>query len=131
MATVLDLGLLEEFSIIFSMLLVFILVYAILQYTKILGENKAIHAFIAILIAIIILFVPSIGELLTTIIPWYVVLFIFILMMLISYKMFGIGDEDLADTLKNYTQIIYWIIILSVIILLGGLGKLRPKSGRN
>ena len=42
MATVLDIGLLEYFSIIFPAILIFLLVFALLQKIKILGDNKTI-----------------------------------------------------------------------------------------
>ena len=47
MATFLDVGLFSYFNVIFPVLLIFALVFALLQKTKILGTNITINAIIA------------------------------------------------------------------------------------
>ena len=101
MATVLDLGLLQKFEIIFPFLLVFVIVYAILSSTKFLGENKGIHSLIALAMAIMILFSATTREIINVMSPWFVVLFIFILFVLLAFKLFGTTDEDIMGVLKN------------------------------
>lgn len=137
MATpVMDISLLEGFSVIFIMLFVAVVVYAILQSTKSFGSNKGIHVLIAIIIAIMTLFVPKITEVIKLIAPWFVLLFIFIMFVLIAFKMLGVTDEGIAGVLKKRIDVTYWIIVLSVIILLGGIGKVfftgvpgQPSNG--
>lgn len=125
MATVLDVSLLESFSQLFVMLLVIFLVYGILDYTKLFGERKGLHALIALFLGTTILFVPSVGELIAIIIPWFVVLFIFVIFLLLVYGIFGAKEEEFLGVLKSPQgkQIIFWVIFFGAIILLGGLGK--------
>ena len=53
MASILDIGLLNTFSPIFTFILLFALIYAILEFAKIFGENKNIHGLIAFVVALI------------------------------------------------------------------------------
>ena len=69
MATFLDaVGTLEEFSVIFIFILIFIVLYGLLQYTKMIGENKAIHAIISLAVSIIFLFSQTASKIIETII---------------------------------------------------------------
>ena len=54
MATFLDITGLQQFSTIFVFIFVWLVVYAILTYSKILGENKAIHVIIGLVIALLV-----------------------------------------------------------------------------
>jgi hypothetical protein len=122
MATILDTGLLSKFSFLFSMLLIIVLVYGILEYTKIFGDRQGLHILVAFLLGIILLLFPSVNQVISVITPWFVLMFIFILLMVIAYKMLGATDSDIKDAMITNKSIIYWIMIFSVIILLGGLG---------
>ena len=78
MATFLDTGLLSYFSVIFPALLVFVIVYALLEKTKLLGENKAIHAIAAIAIALMLMLSRNIMNVINYMAPWFVLLFVFL-----------------------------------------------------
>lgn len=127
MATLLDLGLLQHFSQIFAALLILILVYGVLQYTKLLGDSKAIHGFIAILIAILFLLSPSVSEVITVMTPWYVLLGIFLVFLLMVIKIFNVSDGDvravLSNTQEGHPEIVYTIVVIGIIIFIGSLGK--------
>ena len=113
------------------MLLIMLLMYGILEYTKFFGDRQGLHILIAFMLGVILLLVPSVNEVISTITPWFVLLFIFILLMVIAYKMLGATDADLKDAMIHNKSIIYWIMIFSVIILLGGLGKVFFSGGDN
>ncbi len=53
MATLLDLGLLKGFSDIFSWLMVFLIVYGVLEVTNLL-KNKGVHALLAFVITAVV-----------------------------------------------------------------------------
>ena len=57
MATFLDIGLAQHFSVVFTILLVFVIVFAVLEKSKILGGNKGLHSLIALSLAMLMLFV--------------------------------------------------------------------------
>ncbi len=129
MASVLDVGLLGKFSFIFTMLFIIVIVYGILEYTKIFGDRQGLHILVAFLVGIMLLLVPSVSDVISTITPWFILLFIFILLMVIAYKMLGATDSDIKNAMTTNKSIIYWIMIFSVIILLGGLGKVFFTGG--
>ena len=58
MATLLDITLLEHFGSVFVALLVFIIVYGMLEFTNAL-KNKGLHGMLGIAAAIIFLFAPG------------------------------------------------------------------------
>jgi len=127
------LGLLEKFSIIFPFLLILVLVYAVLGVTKVLGDNKGIHALIALAIAFITLFSTPARTIINLMAPWFVVLFIFLIFVLMAFRIFG--DVDFMAVLggESGKTIVYWIIAIALIIGLGSIsyvvfGKGVPSS---
>lgn len=127
--------LLEKFSVIFTMILVMVVVYAIMQWTKMLGESKGVHMLIGLIFGLFVIMVPDISSLISVMIPWFVLLFIFILLMIMAYKIFGATDDDILGALKSSDKmIIYVVIIISIIIVIGSFSsvygqKLLSKGG--
>ena len=74
MATVLDIGLLQEFQIIFGWIFVFVLVYAVLELTKVLGENKGLNAIIGFTAATLFALSSQAVAIVTGMAPWVVVM---------------------------------------------------------
>lgn len=130
MATLLDgIGILEDLDMIFIFLLVLAIVYGLLQYTKFVGTNKTIHAFVAFLVGIIFLFSNFATEIIKIVTPWFVILFIFILFLLTSIKMFGAQDTDIFSVLKSNTSIVWWIIAISLMITIGAISTVFSEKG--
>ena len=118
MATFLDLSVLEKLSIIFPFLLVFAVTYGVLKYAKVFGEEKeGIHAIIALSIASILIFSPGAVALVEEMVPWFVIMFLVILMIIMSFMLFGAKEGDFMSALKQ-GSIITWVIVFSVVILL-------------
>ena len=118
MATFLDLTVLEKLSIIFPFLLVFAVIYGILRYAKTFGEEKeGLHAIIALAIASMVIFSPGAVALIEEMIPWFVVMFLVILMIIMSFMFFGTKEAEFMSALKN-SSIVTWVIVFSVIIVL-------------
>lgn len=120
MATFLDMGLLYKFELIFPFLFVLVIVWGILSYSKFLGDNKFVHGIIALLLGLIVLFSGPTREIINLFAPWFVIVFIFALFVLISVKMFGVTDIDIAEGIKGRYSWIAWtlgIILLIIFIL--------------
>lgn len=119
MATILDLGLIQKFDIIFPFLFVLIVVWGMLSYAKFLGTSKSLHAFIAIIVALLILISDPARNIINSMAPWFVLLFIFILFVLMSVKIFGVSDSEILNTLKseNYNWIIWVVVLVGCAIL--------------
>src|SRR3989338_3861325 len=123
MATFLDLGLLQSFSAVFTWLLVFVLIFGILSFTKLFGEGAGLHAIIAFSIASLTMFSPTLIKLVGNMAPWFVVIFLFILFLLLGYKMFGITDTDITDTVKKTGAIKWTVFIVGLIIFIASLSN--------
>ena len=123
MVTPLDIGLLKNFQIIFPFLFIFAIVYGILSYTKFLGENKSIHSVIAVVLAIMALFSDVVIQTINTAAPWFILLVVFIVYLLLGFMIIGVREADVMSVIRDpeYGWINWWIVALIIIIVLGSL----------
>jgi hypothetical protein len=123
MATpVLDISLIRYFSPIFTFLLVLAILYALFTYTKLFGDNKLIHAFLAFIIAVFASFFSTVSvTLIEWLVPRFTVLFIFIILIIIAYKIFGATDEDMAKMIRSHAGIQWTVGIVVIVLAIGGL----------
>ncbi len=125
------LGLLDKFSLIFPFLFVLVIVYAVLSYIKFMGDNKGVHALIALVLALMTLLAPTIRETINVAAPWFVLLFIFFIFAMLGFMIFGIKEGDIVSVMssKEYKYISFWIMFLIVIIALGSLFHVTAGEG--
>jgi len=128
MATFLDVGLFQYFQVIFPVLIVFALVYAVLQKTKALGDNAGvINAIVAIVAGFMILLSKTALSLINFMTPWFVVLIVFFLLFLLVFRVFGASDSMVANALKDKT--LMWALIgIGLLIFLIGIGNTVGQS---
>ncbi|MBI2129119.1 hypothetical protein HYU07_02675 [Candidatus Woesearchaeota archaeon] len=123
-------NLLENFSSIFSFIFIWVIVYAIAEYTKLFGENKSIHAIMALAIAVITLMLSGVIQVINLLIPWFTLMFIFAALVIMAFKFFGVTDENLLSTIIGKDKVVlWWIITIAVIIILGAIGRVYFTSG--
>jgi len=120
MVTFLEIGLLRYFAIIFPALLVFAIVYAVLLKTKMLGENRTISAIVAIVVAFLVMLSEDIIALINFMAPWFVLFFLFVVLLLIVYKIFGASDQNLANFITKDRPIQWAIFAVGVVIVVAG-----------
>lgn len=113
----------EIFSHIFSFLLVLFIVYALLQKSKLLGENKSLHAIIAFAVAMMVALSKPVVMIINNMAPWFVILMFFIIFLLVIIKIFGYEDKTIMDAIGERDYIITTIVILGIIILGGALAS--------
>jgi len=77
-----DISGLNFFMPVFSFLFVFIVIYALLFKTKVLGESEFILALVSFIISIIFMSFSSLDLYVQTIIPWFVVLTVVVVFVL-------------------------------------------------
>lgn len=128
MVTFLDVTLLEKFGSIFSFLLVTVIVYGIASYTKLFGDNKVMHWFLAFLVGVLVLFSPTATGMIKYMTPWFVIMFFFIVFIIIAYKLFGISDESIVATVKKGLGIQWTIFIFGFIILISAFAANLGRS---
>jgi len=105
-------------------LLVFVVVFAILQKSKILGEEKAqIDAIVALVIGLILIGVPGPRDIIVGLMPWMAVGVAVILVFLILYG-FVAGDLSKApDWMKITFGILAGLFTIGVVLYVSGLGQ--------
>jgi len=87
-----DVSAIAYFAPILSFLLVFVLMFALLAKTKILGEEKFIQLFISFLIATIFITAASVRQLVLDVVPWFAVFTIALFFILVLAGFIGRGD---------------------------------------
>jgi len=124
MATFLDVSGLAYFSSFFVFVFVWLAVYALLQYTKVLGANKGIDIIIGLVIGLLVLFSPIATSIVEVISPWFAVVFVFILFATLAMKFMGASSADIAG--GSSFKLLVGIVVLTIIVV-GAIGQVRQK----
>jgi len=107
----LDLSWLSYYMSIFGFILVFVVMYAILIKTKILGENSFINAFVSFIFAIIFIsFSPGV-DYIGTVVPWFAILLICLFLVMVIV---GLSQKKMEDFMKPW---IAWVFIILLIVI--------------
>ncbi|MBI4440719.1 hypothetical protein HY639_00985 [Candidatus Woesearchaeota archaeon] len=125
MATFLDVSLVKGFSFIFPFLLVWTVLYATLEYRQFFGPRRELHAIIAFVTAMLVALTKPAVEVVSTMTPWFIVLLMVFMMMVLFFKFFGIKDEQISGIFSSYeySWVGWWIVIISLILFAASLGK--------
>ena len=122
MATFLDIAGLQHFSSFFVFIFVWLAVYAVLTYSKILGDNKGIHIVIGLIIGLLVLFSPIATGTIEYIAPWFAVVFIFVIFATIALKLFGATGIESLGSLRLITM-----VVIIIILVIGALSYVRQQ----
>ncbi|MBI4980140.1 hypothetical protein HZC30_01115 [Candidatus Woesearchaeota archaeon] len=127
MATFLDVGLLNYFSSIYPFLFVLVLVYALLQKTKALGDSIGTNATIAVAAALMTMLSKTLIDVINFMIPWFVVVIIFLVLVILVFQIFGAKEADLTSAMKD--KAVYWTLIgIALVIMVAAFGKVLGQS---
>jgi hypothetical protein len=123
MATFLDVGLFSHFGVIFVVLIVFLILFGLLEYIKAFGsDKKGLHALLALMVALLFLVSKIASRMVSNMVPWFMVAIIFVFFTLILVRMFGPGEGDMKKLIAD-PNVYPWIIVFAVLILLISLGN--------
>ncbi|MGM5483651.1 MAG: hypothetical protein ACQER9_01895 [Nanobdellota archaeon] len=126
MATFMDFSLLTGAKGIFAFLLVFCIVYGIIKFTNVLDLNDGLTSIISLAMAFFFVLNPATVTLVEVLAPWYTVMMFMIVIILMMVMMFGNFSGDFQTVTANlgsrYKVIVIWIIVISLLILAGGVG---------
>ena len=118
MATVLDIsGILAYFLPIFSFLLIFGILYGILEKTQLLGKNKFVSLMASFVIAMVFLITPEASDLIRIATPWFVLLIVFIVLAMMVFLFMGVKPDSVEAFVKQPGMV--WFILI-VLFLIGG-----------
>lgn len=130
MASVIDIGLLEGLKPLFIFLIVFAIIYGLLSGTRLLGSSKSIHAIIAFVIAIMSILFAKITQVISIMIPWFIILIIFVILVVVGLKASGVSDDAIVNASKDSS--VYWtILIIALIIVVGSLSTVFGQQELN
>jgi hypothetical protein len=125
MATPLDFGLLANFASLFPFLFVTVGTYAILAKLEPFGKDqRGVYAFLAFILGVMTLFSPIAIKTINRMAPWFVLLMIFSLFLLMAFKMFGVTDANITGIITSSEHgdtFFYWVIFLVLAIGIGSL----------
>ena len=126
---VFDVGLLENFVIIFPFLLVWVIVFGVLSSTKTFGDNKGIHAIIGLTLAFLFVLSKDAVAAVNFASSWFVLLFLFIIFTIMAFKAFGASDSDVMSVIKHpeFRYIGTWIGIFAVGIMIASLSNVHGQ----
>ncbi|MBW2982775.1 hypothetical protein KY327_00560 [Candidatus Woesearchaeota archaeon] len=124
MATVVSTEFLGNFSLVFTFLLAYVIVYGILEMTKPFGgEKKGLHALVAAAMSLLVVVSPTLVAMMNFMVPWFLILILFIFFVLFILKMFGGEGLDYTKAVTEGRRIPTIIIIVSAAILIFGLAN--------
>ncbi len=117
-----DISGINFFMPVFSFLFVFVIVYALLFKTKVIGEGKFILSIVSFIVAVIFMSFSSMELFVRTIVPWFVVLFVVVLLVLLIV---GLSTKSLD---KIMTPGFAWVVvgILIIIFLIAAIKVFNP-----
>ena len=123
MAVFLDVSIIKNFSAVFTFILVFVIMYGLMQSLKLLGDNKnGPHALIAVVVAFLVSMSSGVTTVLQTFTPWFTILIIIIFFILFAVRMFGVDTATITKAFANNSSILVWILIFTAVILLFAFG---------
>lgn len=117
MATLLDTGLLSFLTPIFIFLFIFVVIYALLAKTKLLGDKdvSALNFLAAVCVAAIAVFAGTITNVVAVVTPWIVFIIIILTLLFGMFIFFGVKNEDIWETIGGKT-VVYVLILLIIVI---------------
>ena len=113
----------------FMVIFVWVITYALLEKTQLLGDKKGWNSIISLVIGLSVLAVPDVSRLIAIILPWFFFLFLFFILIALGYSLVsGKKDTDaLADiskTLGGPTGVTWVFLVIGGIILALAAGNL-------
>ncbi len=117
MASVLDLGLIDQFSSLFAILFVFLVVYAILQVTNLLGQNPGVHGLIALLIALMSATQPSALKVVSNFTPFFMIFLIMLVFLFLAATFAGFKPDEVLMVIGGKPGAAIWFVIITIILL--------------
>jgi hypothetical protein len=124
MAVALDLSGLGTFMPVFAFLLVFVVVYALLSKTKLLGENKFVHILVSFCLGIVFIISANAIEYVKVTTPFFVAFVISLLFIMLIVGLFKGGKMD--EFFKGNGFGWFLIIVLIVIFCFSALFIFAP-----
>ena len=116
-----DISGLQFFMPVFSFLFVFLIIFILLGLTKVLGENKWLHALISFIVSVVFFSFSSAELYVREIIPWFVVLVVVVFLILMIA-----GFTKNLDTITKPWFMWLIVIVLGIVFLVAAIRVFNP-----
>ncbi|MBI2208665.1 hypothetical protein HYU50_04165 [Candidatus Woesearchaeota archaeon] len=124
MATFLDVTALQSFSVVFVFLFVWLFIYAVLIYTKVLGQNQIINILIGVLAGFFVIMSDIATKVVKQIAPVFAVVLVFIAIVAIASRTLGSDSMSIVD---SHAMKYIVLVILVVALVVGALAVVREN----
>ncbi|MFC1768819.1 hypothetical protein ACFLZX_03575 [Nanoarchaeota archaeon] len=118
MATFLDVTGLQAFTNIFAFLFTWIIVYALLMYSKVLGGNTVLQILISLIVGIFVLLSEIATNMILVVAPWFAVLFVFAILVSVAFGSFG-ASTNTPTFMGLKTAILVFFVVVMALLALG------------
>ncbi len=122
MATLLDTGLFDQFSVIFTWILLFLVVFGILEVTNVF-KNRNIHVLLAFVVAILASTSTLSVGIVETMLPWFLIIAFFVFFVYMIGNFMGIGNNEILQAMGGGDRAIWWILVLGFLIVAAALSN--------
>ncbi|MFH1212156.1 MAG: hypothetical protein V1659_04500 [Candidatus Woesearchaeota archaeon] len=123
MATFLDVGLVKHAASVFTFILVFVIMYGLMEYKEMFGrDRRSLRGLIAFSVALFVLISPGSSAFIQFITPWFFVLVLIAFLILLVMFMFGEDEAHIKQVVRE-KEIFWYVFVFIVIIVLFGLGN--------
>ena len=127
MVTFLDTSVLKAFDVVYAFLFVWALMFAILHKVKFVSTSSGVNAVIATAAAFIVILSRNIVEMINFMIPWFTIVIIMVVLLLLIFQIFGFKEADMAKAVKD--RAIYWSLIgISIVIMFAAFSNVFGQS---
>jgi hypothetical protein len=122
MATVLDVSILNSFTLVIVFLLVFVGGWGMLNLTNPFKQEKgkSFYGLLAFLVAVVVVLSKKIVSIILFSTPWLVIIGLVAFFFIFTAKMFNVGDDALDWAFKH--KVVGWVIFFVALILVFALG---------
>lgn len=117
MATLLDLGILQYLTPLFTFLFIFVISYAMLDKFKLLGDHFAPKAVASLSIGMIFMFSARMVAIINIATPWFILMIFFGLFLIGMLMFIGIKEDAISKTVKS-GSVVWPIIVISLLIFI-------------
>lgn len=115
MATLWDFGLLQYLTPVFVFVLIFAIIYALLQKSKILGGMQKLDFIVALIVSLLTLISENAASFVGTLSVWYVLIIVAVVMMTLMMSTGTVGELSEMPIGKG---VLLWVSIITLIIVI-------------
>ena len=116
-----ELAFFEYIEILLTAILIFAIVYALLNGIKVFGESKGINLTVAIVAALIVSLSGVVTYVVSYAVNWFIIIFFIVFLLIVILLFLGVKMSDITSATASNSKVIVGVfIILFLIIIVKG-----------